>query len=461
MSQKSNFVAAIDIGTTKIVTIVGRLNENGKLTIVDMRREESRGVKRGVVINIEETATAILKTVNEVERTLGEKLQDVFVGIAGQHIRSIKNRGYIHRESSETEITQEDIRHLIEEMYKLPVDTGEEILHVLPESYIVDHEPGIIKPVGMIGRRLEGNFNIVIGQIAAARNSEKCIKRANLNMKSLFLEPLASAAAVLTDDEKEAGVAMLDIGGGTSDLAIYYDGIIRHTAVIPFGGNIITNDIKEGCAILQKHAEELKVRFGSAMGDMAREDRWVTIPGISGRDPKEISLYNLARIIQSRMTEILDCVLFEIDSSNYREKLGAGIVITGGGALLRNLPQLVKYQTGLDVRLGYPSEQLSAETSKDINHPAYSTAIGLILLGIEWYKEHPDQVKQSNPIKTAPEPVAESVLEEKPFEDKFEVEEEEVSSSSEPKAKKKISSIFSNFKESFRDIFDESNDARI
>lgn len=459
MSQKSNFVAAIDIGTTKIVTIVGRMNENDKLTIIDMRREESRGVKRGVVINIEETATAILKTVTEVERTLGEKLQDVFVGIAGQHIRSIKNRGYIHRESSETEITQEDIRHLIEEMYKLPVDTGEEILHVLPESYIVDHEPGIIKPVGMIGRRLEGNFNIVIGQIAAARNSEKCIKRANLNMKSLFLEPLASAAAVLTDDEKEAGVAMLDIGGGTSDLAIYYDGIIRHTAVIPYGGNIVTNDIKEGCAILQKHAEELKVRFGSAMGDMAREDRWVTIPGISGRDPKEISLYNLARIIQSRMTEILDCVLFEIDSSNYREKLGAGIVITGGGALLRNLPQLVKYQTGLDVRLGFPSEHLSAETSKEINHPAYSTAIGLIQLGIEWYREHPNQMRQSIPLQQDTAPA--SVLEEKSYDDKFEEETEETTSKNEPKQKKKISSLFSNFKESFRDIFDESNDARI
>jgi len=457
MSLKSNFVAAIDIGTTKIVTVVGRMNDNDKLTIIDMRREESRGVKRGVVINIEETATAILKTVTEVERTLGEKLQDVFVGIAGQHIRSIKNRGYIHRESSETEITQEDIRHLIEEMYKLPVDTGEEILHVLPESYIVDHEPGIIKPVGMIGRRLEGNFNIVIGQIAAARNSEKCIKRANLIMKSLFL---ASAAAVLTEDEKEAGVAMLDIGGGTSDLAIYYDGIIRHTAVIPFGGNIITSDIKEGCAILQKHAEELKVRFGSAMGDMARDDRWVTIPGISGRDPKEISLYNLARIIQSRMTEILDCVLFEIDSSNYREKLGAGIVITGGGALLRNLPQLVKYQTGLDVRIGFPNEQLSAETSKDINHPAYATAIGLILLGLEWYHEHPNQISQSRPI-IKEEPAVESVLDEKPFQDKFEDENLELSSSNEPKQKRKIADLFKNVKDSFRDIFDESNDARI
>ncbi len=459
MSGKSNLVAAIDVGTTKIVTLAGRLNDNGKLDILAMRREESRGVKRGVVFNIEETVTAILKTVNEVERLTGEKLSDVFVGIAGQHIRSIKNRGYIHRESSETEITKEDIRHLIDEMYKLPVDTGEEILHVLPESYIVDHEPGIVKPVGMIGRRLEGNFNIVIGQISAARNIEKCINRAHLNMKALFLEPLASAAAVLTEDEKEAGVAMLDIGGGTSDLAIYYDGIIRHTAVIPLGGNIITHDIKEGCAILQKHAEELKIRFGSAMGEMARDDRWVTIPGISGRDPKEISLYNLAMIIQSRMKEILDSVMFEIDSSNYHEKLSAGIVITGGGAMLRNLPQLVKFQTGYDVRLAYPSEYLSTESSKDVNHPAYSTAIGLLLLGIEWIKEHPEMM-----TKQTAQPVqkkTEVEEQEEPVAVEAEANESEDEVKKEKKKKKNPNGFFTNLKEQFLDIFDESNDAKL
>jgi len=382
MAKMNEYVAAIDLGTTKIVTLIGKKNPNGKFQIVSQSKTPSTGIKRGVVLNIEETVASIQRTVEEVQTQSGIILSDVFVGIAGQHIRSIKNRGYINRDNVEREISAEDVQKLITDMYKIPIEVGEEILHVLPQDFIVDNEPGV-RPVGMMGRRLEANFHIVIGQTASAKNIEKCVNRVGLKVNDLILEPLASAEAVLTDDEKEAGVVLVDIGGGTTDVALFYDGIVRHTAVIPFGGNVITNDIKEGCSILFRQAESLKVQFGSALGDMAPEDKIVTIPGISGREPKEISFKNLAYIIQSRMEEIIDAVNYEIDNSGYAEKLSAGIVLTGGGALLRHLSQLVKFKTGYDVRIGFPNEHLSADSSEDINQPMYATGIGLILKGWE------------------------------------------------------------------------------
>ncbi|HDR68092.1 MAG TPA: cell division protein FtsA [Bacteroidaceae bacterium] len=391
MANKEQFVAAVDIGTTKIVSLVGRLNENNKLEVLGISRTASKGVKRGVVLNIEETVNAIQTTTTEAINQSGINFKEVFVGIAGQHIKSVRNRGYINRDSYDSEITKEDLQNLINDMYKIPVDVGEEIIHVLPQSYIVDSETGVKNPIGISGRRLEGNFHIVIGQISSARNIEKCINRVGLDVKQLILEPLASSTAVLTDDEKEAGVVLVDIGGGTTDIAVYYDDIIRHTAVIPFGGNVITRDIKEGCSILQRQAESLKIQFGSALGDMAQEDKVVTIPGISGRDPKEISFRSLAYIIQSRMEEIIDAVSYEIENSGYMDKLSAGIVLTGGGAMLRHINQLVKFKTGLDVRIGYPTEMLAADTPEEINQPIYSTSIGLLLKGLEYYRETKDE----------------------------------------------------------------------
>ncbi len=382
MAKMNEYVAAIDLGTTKIVTLIGKKNPNGKFQIVSQSKTPSTGIKRGVVLNIEETVASIQRTVDEAQAQSGIILSDVFVGIAGQHIRSIKNRGYINRDNIESEITAEDVQKLINDMYKIPIEVGEEILHVLPQDFIVDNEPGV-RPIGMMGRRLEANFHIVIGQTASAKNIEKCVNRVGLKVNDLILEPLASSEAVLTEDEKEAGVVLVDIGGGTTDVAMFYDGIVRHTAVIPFGGNVITNDIKEGCSILFRQAESLKVQFGSALGDMAPEDKIVTIPGISGRDPKEISFKSLAYIIQSRMEEIIDAVNYEIENSGYAEKLSAGIVLTGGGALLRHLSQLVKFKTGYDVRIGFPNEHLSADSSEDINQPMYATAIGLILKGYD------------------------------------------------------------------------------
>ena len=383
MGQKIKYVAAIDIGTTKIVSLIGKLNENSKLEVIAMGRTPSKGVKRGVVLNIEETVNAIQTTVEEIQTKSGIMFSEVFVGIAGQHIRSIRNRGYINRESYDDEITKEDLEHLIRDMYRIPIDVGEEIIHVLPQSYVVDVETGVKNPVGMSGKRLEGNFHIVIGQIASAKNIEKCINRVGLKVRNLILEPLASSEAVLTEDEKEAGVALVDIGGGTTDVAVYYDDIIHHTAVIPFGGNVITSDIKEGCSILSRQAEQLKIQFGSALGDIAAEDKVVTIPGISGREPKEISFKSLAYIIQSRMEEIIDAVMFEIENSGVADKLSAGIVVTGGGGLLKHLTQLIKYRTGMDVRVGFPVEKLASNVSEDIAQPMYSTSIGLLLKGLE------------------------------------------------------------------------------
>ncbi len=401
MAQKDQLIAAIDIGTTKIVAIVGRMNENRKLEVIGMSKTTSKGVKRGVVLNIEETVSSIQTVVEEVRNKSGINLSDVFVGIAGQHIRSIRNRTYINRASFDDEITEEDIGKLVTDMYNSQIEAGEEIIHVLPQSFIVDNEAGVKNPIGMSGKRLEGNFHIVIGQISSARNMEKCVNRVGLNVREMILEPLASSEAVLTEDEKEAGVALIDIGGGTTDLAVYYDNVIYHTAVIPFGGNVITNDIKEGCSILHRQAEQLKIQFGSALGDLAQEDKVVTIPGISGRDPKEISFRSLAYIIQSRMEEILDHVIYEIETSGVADKLSAGIVLTGGGALLRHLPQLVKFKTGYDVRVGFPNEHLASESIEEANQPMFSTSIGLLLKGHESrqkVKEGKIEVKIEAPV---------------------------------------------------------------
>jgi cell division protein FtsA len=396
MSQNNNFVAAVDIGTTKIVTIVGRKNDSGKLEILGMGKTPSKGVKRGVVLNIEETVTAIRTTVEEVQNQTGLTLSDVFVGIAGQHIKSVISRGYINRDSYDKRITKEDRDKLIAEMYKIPVDVGDEIIHVLPQSYIVDNETGVKNPIGMAGKRLEANFHIVIGQISSANNIKNCVESVGLNVIQLILEPLASSTAILTEDEKEAGVALVDIGGGTTDIAVYYDDVIRHTAVIPFGGNVVTMDIKEGCSILNRQAEALKIQFGSALGDLAQEDKVVTIPGISGRDPKEISFKSLAYIIQSRMEEIIDAVLFEIENSDCMEKLSAGIVLTGGGSLLKYLSQLVNYRSGMDVRIGYPNALIASDTLKEINQPMYSTSIGLLLKGYEILENKKAKMEQAN-----------------------------------------------------------------
>ncbi len=379
MSKKEQIISAIDIGTTKIVAIIARKDESGKYDVLGLGKALSNGVKRGVVIHIEDTVAAIEAAKKEAEELAGYRMHEVYVGIAGQHIKSMKNRN--HKYIDGEEITQEDVDYLYEQMLRTPIDPGDEILHVIPQSYIVDKEEDVARPVGISGRVLEGNFHLVIGQVASAKNITKCIERVGLKVKRLILEPLASSTAVLSPDEKEAGVALVDIGGGTTDLAVFYNNVVSHTAVIPFGGNVITNDIKEGCSILLRHAEALKIQFGSAMGDTAAGDKLVTIPGISGRESKEISFKSLAYIIQARMEEIIDAIMFEIENSGCQEKLSAGLVITGGGSLLKDLPQLMRFKTGFDIRIGYPNQYLVPGVSKKINQPMFATSIGLAIEG--------------------------------------------------------------------------------
>ncbi len=383
MSNESEIIVGLDIGTTKIACLVGRKTEHGKIDILGTGKSESVGVTRGVVSNIEKTVQSIRAAVEEAEANSGVDINVVNVGIAGQHIKSLQHRGIRTRNSADDEISQDDIDALIEDMYKLVMLPGEEIIHVLPQEYIVDNEQGIRDPVGMSGIRLEANFHIITGQIAAAKNINKCIAKAGLDVFEIILEPLASAEAVLSAEEKEAGVVLVDIGGGTTDIAIFQDGIIRHTAVIPFGGNVITEDIKEGCTIIKNQAELLKTKFGSALANESQENEIVCIPGLRGREPKEISIKNLAHIIQARMEEITEHVYYEIKNSGYEKKLIGGIVVTGGGSQMKHITQLFEYLTGMDTRIGYPTEHVAKGTGEDVTSPMYATGVGLVIKGFE------------------------------------------------------------------------------
>jgi len=379
--ESSEIIVGLDIGTTKIAVIVGRKNEHGKIEILGFGRTESYGVKRGMVANIENTVQSIKKAADEAGQRANVDINSVCVGIAGQHIKSMQHHGSKIRSRQEDEITQDDIDQLISDMYKLAMNPGEEIIEVIPQEYTIDNEPGIKTPVGVLGNRIEANFHIITGQTLAAKNIYKCVKKAGLEVSGLILEPFASAEAVLSEEEKEAGVVLVDIGGGTTDMAIFQDGIIRHTAVIPFGGDIISEDIKEGCTIIKKHAEDLKVKFGSALASENKDEEIVTIPGLRGRPPKEITLRNLASIIQARMEEIIEHVYYEIKNSNLEKKLIAGIVLTGGGAQLKHVAQLTSFITGMDTRIGYPNEHLSANSPEEVGSPMYATGVGLVMLG--------------------------------------------------------------------------------
>jgi cell division protein FtsA len=392
--KTSEIIVGLDIGTTKIAVIVGRKNEFGKIEILGYGKTPSIGVRRGVVANIDNTVQSIKDAVAEASQKSGVEIKYVNVGIAGQHIKSLQHRGSMMRKESDVEISQDDIETLCNSMYNLNMTPGEEIIEVIPQDYSIDGDHGIREPIGICGSSLEANFHIIVGQTAAAKNIYRCVRRAGLEVVDLILEPIASAESVLSEDEKEAGVVLVDIGGGTSDIAIFHENVIRHTAVVPLGGNIITEDIKEGCSIVKKNAEELKVKFGSALAVENKDEEIVTIPGLPGRPPKEISMKNLASIIQARMEEIVEYVHFEIKNSGYEKKLYAGIVLTGGGALLRHLAQLVEFKTGMDTRIGYPNEHLANDVSADIASPMFSTGIGLVIVGIDRFEKEKEKMRQ-------------------------------------------------------------------
>ena len=388
----SKVIVGLDIGTTKIACFVGQINEHDKIEILSMGKTDSLGVSRGVVSNIEKTINSIRSAVEEAEERInGElKIKTVNVGIAGQHIKSIQHRGILTRTNIEDEISQLDIDRLVDDMYKMAMTPGEKIITVLPQEYIIDNEQGIKDPIGMSGVRLEANFHIITGNIGATMNINKCVERAGFKVKNIILEPIASADSVLTEEEKEAGVVLVDIGGGTTDVAIFQEGIIRHTAVIPYGGNVITEDIKQGCSIMKRKAEMVKQQFGSAVASESQENVVVSIPGLKGRAPKEITLRNLSSIIQARMEEIIGLVHFEIKNSGFEKKLIGGIVVTGGGSQLNHITQLFEYVTGMDTRVGYPTEHLSNSNNELIKSPMYATGIGLVLKGVEELKRPAD-----------------------------------------------------------------------
>ena len=397
--QTGAYMVGLDIGTTKISVMIGRKNQYGKLEILGTGRAVSNGVARGIVSNIDKTVESIREAVVEAKQKSGLEIIDVFVGIAGQHIKSLQHRGEIVRDNIDIEIDKADIDKLKSNMFKLITIPGEEVIHVIPQEYTVDGEDGIQDPKGMAGVKLEANFHVITAQVGAVRNIMRCVEKAGLTPRELILEPFASAVATLDEDELREGVALVDIGGGTTDVALFLDNIIRHTAVIPFGGNIITKDIKGGLEILEKQAELLKVKFGSAMYTEDQENVMVSIPGLRGRPPKEIAVKTLSEIIGARYKEIIDLVYHQIKISGYEHKLMTGIVLTGGGSQIRNLKQLVAFVTGKETRIGLPNEHLGTESVDKVVSPMYSTGVGLVIKGFEYAEQHPDKISMPKPIK--------------------------------------------------------------
>ncbi len=390
MKQKRPIIVGLDIGTTKIAVIAGRRNEYGKLEIVGFGRANSNGVKHGQVLNIDETIKAIRTAMeNCLASNPALSVEEVYVGVAGHHIKSLQTRGDIVRQRTEEEIIQAEIDQLIDDQYKTYIPAGDQIIDVIPQEFTVDNHPNIANPIGYGGVKIGANFHIITGDKNAIRNINRSVEKAGLQTKDLVLQPLASAAAVMAQEDLEAGVAIVDIGGGTTDLAVFYEGILKHTAVIPFAGENITNDIKTGLGVLKSQAEQMKVQFGCALANEAKSNAFITIPGLRGMPAKEISVKNLANIIQARMSEILDFVTYHLKQVGLDNKmLNGGVVLTGGGSQLKHLIQLTEYVTGLNARIGLPNEHLAAGHLEDLSKPTYSTCIGLILKGLDDYENN-------------------------------------------------------------------------
>jgi cell division protein FtsA len=388
MNQDQPIIVGLDIGTTKIAAIAGRKNEYGKLEILGFGRANSNGVKHGQVLNIDETIKAIRMALDNCYASNPNlDIREVYVGIAGHHIKSLQTRGDIVRQNTEEEITRKEIDQLIADQYKTYIPAGDQIIDVIPQEFTVDNFQNIPNPIGYGGVKVGANFHIITGDKNAIRNINRAVEKSNLLTKDLVLQPLASASAVMGQEDLEAGVAIVDIGGGTTDLAVFYEGILKHTAVIPFGGENITNDIKTGLGVLKTQAEQMKVQFGSALSNEAKANAYITIPGLRGMPAKEISVKNLANIIQARMSEIMDFVTYHLKQVGLDNRmLNGGIVMTGGGSQLRHLIQLTEYITGLNARIGFPTEHLAAGHIEELAKPTYSTCIGLILKGYSDYE---------------------------------------------------------------------------
>ena len=454
MNQEQPIIVGLDIGTTKIAAIAGRKNEYGKLEILGFGRANSNGVKHGQVLNIDETIKAIKMALdNCYSSNPNLSITEVYVGIAGHHIKSLQTRGDIVRQDTEEEITQREIDQLIADQYKTYIPAGDQIIDVIPQEFAVDNFQNIISPIGYGGVKVGANFHIITGDRNAIKNINRAVEKSGLATKDLVLQPLASAAAVMGQEDLEAGVAIVDIGGGTTDLAVFYEGVLKHTAVIPFGGENITNDIKTGLGVLKTQAEQMKIQFGSALSNEAKSNAFITIPGLRGMPAKEISVKNLANIIQARMSEIMDFVTYHLKQVGLDNKmLNGGIVLTGGGAQLKHLIQLTEYITGSNARIGYPTEHLAAGHIEELAKPTYSTCLGLILKGYSDYEHNRKQFEQSHVKVEVPETLKKMQEVEQALVTEEMIQEEKV------KNRKGIKDFWGKFKDGIIDLFKEEED---
>lgn len=455
MNNEQPIIVGLDIGTTKIAAIAGRKNEYGKLEVLGFGRANSNGVQHGMVLNIDQTIKAIeLALKNCYDSNPNLEIGEVYVGIAGHHIKSLQTRGDIVRQSVEDEIRQEEIDRLVADQYRTYIPAGDQIIDVIPQEFTVDNFQNIPNPIGYSGVKVGANFHIITGDKNAIRNINRSVEKAGLRTKDLVLQPLASAAAVMCDQDLEAGVAIVDIGGGTTDLAVFYEGILKHTAVIPFGGENITNDIKTGLGVLKTQAEQMKVQFGSALSDEAKANAFITIPGLRGMPTKEISVKNLAGIIQARMSEIMDFVTYHLKQVGLDTRmLNGGVILTGGGAQLKHLIQLTEYVTGLNARIGYPNEHLAAGHIDELAKPMYSTCIGLILKGYNDYENNNKEFAEQFKKVSIPEGL------QQPLADASSGSTEEVPVK--VKQRKSLKTFMDGFKNGLIDLFKEEEDARL
>jgi len=466
MSKKEQpIIVGLDIGTTKVVAIAGRKNEFGKLEVLGFGRAESAGVSHGVVLNIEQCIRSIEQAIEKcLQSNPNLEVKEVYVGIAGQHIKSLQTRGDRVRANVDEEINKEDIDLLVRDQYKTYIPAGDQIIDIIPQEFTVDNTAYVIDPIGMSGVKIGANFHIITGDRNAIRNIKRCVDKANLNTRDLVLQPLASAAAVMNEEDLEAGVAIVDIGGGTTDMAVFYDGILKHTAVIPYAGVNITNDIRNGLGVLRAQAEQMKVQFGTALADEANANAYITIPGLRGLPPKEISVKNLAHIIQARMQEILDYVVYHLKQVDLDKRLYGGIILTGGGAQLKHIIQLTEYITGLGARIGYPNEHLAGGHADQLMNPMYATCIGLILRGYHDFENGRMRfVGEGGNYIHIPEAQAEAIIESKETEVQSQASEEENEAIQHRNSKRNenLKRLFDGLKGKFMRIFEEVEDEEI
>jgi cell division protein FtsA len=455
MNNEQPIIVGLDIGTTKIACIAGRKNEYGKLEILGFGRANSNGVKHGQVLNIDETIKAIQAALeNCYASNPNLEIGEVYVGIAGHHIKSLQTRGDIVRKDTNEEITQREIDQLIADQFKTYIPAGDQIIDVIPQEFTVDNFQNIPNPIGYGGVKVGANFHIITGDKNAIRNINRAVEKSKLHTKDLVLQPLASASAVMGQEDLEAGVAIVDIGGGTTDLAVFYEGILKHTAVIPFGGENITNDIKTGLGVLKTQAEQMKVQFGSALANEANTNAFITIPGLRGMPAKEISVKNLANIIQARMSEIMDFVTYHLKQVGLDNRmLNGGVVLTGGGSQLKHLIQLTEYVTGLNARIGFPTEHLAGGHIDELAKPTYSTCIGLILKGYDDYEHNRKQFEGTYQRMEVPENLKQMAARKEVM-----VEEVDMIAPEKMKNRKGMKDFWGKFKDGLIDLFKEEED---